>query len=113
MGGVYGGAADAVIGARVLLEATRALPSPPPLLFTSTHKVYGDLGDLEMVEAATRYEPADPETRAHGISEERPLDSHSPYGCSEGAADPYALDYARSYGLPATVLRMSCVYGPH
>ncbi len=22
------------------------------------------------------------------------------------------LDYARSYGLPATVFRMSCVYGP-
>lgn len=29
-----------------------------------------------------------------------------------GVADQYVLDYAHSYGLPAAVLRMSCVYGP-
>ena len=38
---------------------------------------------------------------------------HSPYGCSKGAADQYVLDYARSYGLPNIVFRMSCIYGPH
>ena len=32
-------------------------------------------------------------------------------GCSKGTADQYVLDYARSYGLPAAVLRMSCIYG--
>ena len=94
-----------------VLEAVRA--RPVPLLFTSTNKVYGDLADLAMVEGETRYEPADAETRAHGVSEKRPLDFHSPYGCSKGAADQYVLDYARSYGLPATVFRMSCIYGPH
>ncbi len=41
------------------------------------------------------------------------LDFHSPYGCSKGAADQYIIDYARTYGLPATVFRMSCIYGPH
>ncbi|MGB8705458.1 MAG: NAD-dependent epimerase/dehydratase family protein, partial [Gillisia sp.] len=48
-----------------------------------------------------------------GISEERPLDFHSPYGCSKGAADQYILDYSRSYGLKTAVFRMSCIYGPH
>ena len=42
----------------------------------------------------------------------RPLDFHTPYGCSKGAADQYVLDYARSFGLPTAVLRMSCIYGP-
>jgi len=48
-----------------------------------------------------------------GVAETRPLQFHSPYGCSKGAADQYVLDYARSYGLPTAVLRMSCIYGPH
>jgi CDP-paratose 2-epimerase len=48
-----------------------------------------------------------------GISEERPLDFHSPYGCSKGAADQYVLDYARTFGIRAVVFRMSCIYGPH
>ena len=47
------------------------------------------------------------------ISESRPLDFHSPYGCSKGAADQYVIDYARTFGLPAVVFRMSCIYGPH
>ena len=54
----------------------------------------------------------DPQLRAHGIGEDRPLDFHTPYGCSKGAADQYVLDYARSFGLPTAVLRMSCIYGP-
>ncbi len=60
-----------------------------------------------------RYEPVDAEVRARGFAEERPLDFHSPYGCSKGAADQYVLDYARSYGLRTAVFRMSCIYGPH
>jgi CDP-paratose 2-epimerase len=51
--------------------------------------------------------------RAQGVDESRPLDLHSPYGCSKGAGDQYMLDYARSFGVPAVVLRMSCIYGPH
>ena len=60
-----------------------------------------------------RYEPEDPHLREHGISEARPLDFHSPYGCSKGTADQYVIDYARTFGLPAAVFRMSCIYGPH
>jgi len=51
--------------------------------------------------------------RANGIDEVRPLDLHSPYGCSKGVADQYIIDYARTFGLPAVVFRMSCIYGPH
>jgi CDP-paratose 2-epimerase len=96
-----------------LLEELRRLDNPPPLLFTSTNKVYGDLDDVTLVQANGRYEPDDAGLRAHGISESRPLAFCSPYGCSKGGADQYVIDYAKSYGLPAVVFRMSCIYGPH
>jgi CDP-paratose 2-epimerase len=95
-----------------LLEEIRALESPPPLLFTSTNKVYGGLSDLELEKSTSRYQPLDAALRT-GIGEDRPLDFHSPYGCSKGAADQYVLDYARTFGLPAVVFRMSCIYGLH
>jgi len=95
-----------------LLEALRKQGKQIPLLFTSTNKVYGDLSDIELQECDTHYEPADKHTRQRGISEVRTLAFHSPYGCSKGAADQYILDYAQSYDLPATVFRMSCIYGP-
>src|SRR4051794_29098270 len=96
-----------------LLEAIRACEHPPSLLFTSTNKVYGDLEDVLLRRRRSRYEPADERLLERGISEARPLDFHSPYGCSKGAAEQYVLDYARTFGLPATVFRMSCIYGPH
>ena len=48
----------------------------------------------------------------NGVSESAPLDFHSPYGCSKGAADQYVRDYARIYDLPTVVFRMSCIAGP-
>jgi CDP-paratose 2-epimerase len=101
------------LGTLNLLEALRALSTRPPLIFTSTNKVYGALEDVELVPDGGRYVPADTDTRMHGISEERPVNFHSPYGCSKGAADQYVLDYARTFGIPAVVFRMSCIYGPH
>jgi CDP-paratose 2-epimerase len=96
-----------------LLEALRRLASPPPVIFTSTNKVYGELSDIRLCQAASRYEPTNPAVRRTGINEQCTLDFHSPYGCSKGAADQYVIDYARMYGLPAVVFRMSCIYGPH
>jgi CDP-paratose 2-epimerase len=95
-----------------VLEALRACPSPPPLIFASTSRVYGALGDVPLSPTESRYVADDAAIATHGVDESRPLDFHSPYGCSKGAADQYVLDYARSYGLPAVVLRMSCIYGP-
>ncbi len=96
-----------------LLEELRSLKEPPPVVFTSTNKVYGALPGLELRRDGTRYEPASPAVRATGLGEDCRIDFHSPYGCSKGAADQYVLDYARSYGLKTVVFRMSCIYGPH
>ena len=96
-----------------VLEAARARQRPPPVLFTSTNKVYGALPDVELERRGRRYVPADPGLAAAGIDERWALDFHSPYGCSKGAADQYVLDYARCFGVPAVVFRMSCIYGPH
>ena len=96
-----------------VLEAIRAMDNPPPLVFTSTNKVYGGLEDLLFIADGSRYNPSDKTILKHGIGDARPLDFHSPYGCSKGAADQYVIDYARTYNLPAVVFRMSCIYGPH
>lgn len=100
-------------GALNLLEELRLRGARVPLVFTSTNKVYGNLDKLAVRRSGDRYEPQHPGILSWGISEEWPLDFHSPYGCSKGAADQYVLDYARSFGLPNVVFRMSCIYGPH
>lgn len=94
-----------------LLEAVRRSETPKPLVFASTNKVYGDLADIEVEARGSRWLPTDPEVAARGVAESRSLDFHTPYGCSKGGADQYVLDYARSFDLPACVLRMSCIYG--
>ena len=93
-----------------LLDAVRARSEPVPVIFASTNKVYGDLADIEFDTLHGRYEPKSFMSR-RGIAESRPLDFHTPYGCSKGAADQYVLDYARSFGVPTLVFRMSCIYG--
>ena len=92
-----------------VLEAVRQ--TRVPVIFASTNKVYGDLADVPLELTREGHLPADAAVRRHGIGEGRPLDFHTPYGCSKGAADQYVLDYARSYGVPTAVLRMSCIYG--
>ncbi|HVK77637.1 MAG TPA: NAD-dependent epimerase/dehydratase family protein [Kofleriaceae bacterium] len=100
-------------GTLEVLEALRARARPPFLIYTSTNKVYGCLSDVELLAEPSRWTPRDRELAAHGVDERRCLDFHTPYGCSKGAADQYVLDYARTFGLPAVVFRMSCIYGPH
>jgi CDP-paratose 2-epimerase len=95
-----------------VLEAARAQAVPPRLVFTSTNKVYGALGDIELTRLGNRYQPRLERIRERGVDESQPLDFHSPYGCSKGAADQYVIDYARAFGLPGVVFRMSCIYGP-
>ena len=99
-------------GTLTILEAIRHLAPKTPFVFASTNKVYGALSDLRMQQTGDRYVPVDPLIRDHGIDETRALSFCTPYGCSKGAADQYVLDYAHSFGLRATVLRKSCIYGP-
>lgn len=96
-----------------VLEAVRGVSPRAAVIYTSTNKVYGALDILALEERAHRYEPHSVQVREEGVPEEAPLSFHSPYGCSKGAADQYVQDYARSFGLRACVLRMSCIYGPH
>ena len=100
-----------LLGTFNLLEAVRRQPRSIPVVFASTNKVYGDLAGFGSHLSAEGYVPQAPVLARHGVSEAQPLDFHTPYGCSKGAADQYVLDYARSYGLPTAVLRMSCIYG--
>jgi CDP-paratose 2-epimerase len=65
-----------------VLDAARKSRHKPFLLFTSTNKVYGDLGLGTPVRSNQRY--IHPGHR--GVSESQPLDFHSPYGCSKGGA---------------------------
>lgn len=97
------------LGTFNVLEAARLSGRNPIVLYASTNKVYGGMEDVAVVEEATRYRYRD---LPKGVSEERSLDFHSPYGCSKGAGDQYVRDYARIYGLPTVVFRQSCIYGP-
>ena len=91
-----------------VLDAARNSGNKPFILFTSTNKVYGNLG--LGAPAVTRLRYTYPGHQ--GVSETQPLDFHSPYGCSKGAADQYVHDFARIYDLPTVVFRMSCIAGP-
>lgn len=79
-----------------LLEAARLHNPQAPFVFASTNKVYGKLDRNNVA-----------------CKESQPIDFHSPYGCSKGAADQYVRDYARCFGMNTVVLRQSCIYGAH
>lgn len=97
------------LGTFNVLEAARLSKKNPILIYSSTNKVYGKMDDLEVIEEDGRYNYKD---LSSGIDESRPLDFHSPYGCSKGSGDQYVRDYARIYGLRTVIFRKSCIYGP-
>ena len=97
------------LGTLNVLEAIRELGLDPVILYTSTNKVYGELGHLGVVKEENRYRYL---SLPKGVSESENLDFHSPYGCSKGTADQYMHDYHRIYGLRTVVFRNSCIYGP-
>lgn len=78
-----------------VLEYARSHIKKPIVIYASTNKVYGDIQVNEPV------------------SEKTPLDFHTPYGVSKGAADQYVLDYCRMYDIPTVVFRQSCIYGEY
>jgi len=99
---------DNAYGTFNLLEAVRQSRHQPILIYASTNKVYGGMQGVRVLEEEKRYCLPD---FPFGIPETFPLDFHSPYGCSKGAADQYVHDYSRIYGLRTVVLRQSCIYG--
>ncbi len=96
------------IGTFNMLEATRKFSQDAFFINASTNKVYGKMERVEVVEKEKRY---DYKSLEKGVDENMPLDFHSPYGCSKGAADQYTIDYGRIYGLKTVSMRQSCIYG--
>lgn len=94
------------LGTFNILESIRLHSPNTTLLFASTNKVYGNY-QSDLIEEEKRYSYM----FDGGVTEETPLDFHSPYGCSKGSADQYVRDYSRIYGLKTVVLRQSCIYG--
>ena len=99
---------DNALGTFNVLEAVRLSEGNPIVVYASTNKVYGKMEHVRIGENETRYLYED---MPQGVPETFPLDFHSPYGCSKGAADQYVRDYARIYGLRTIVFRQSCIYG--
>ncbi len=97
------------LGTFNVLESARMAKSKAKFIYSSTNKVYGGMDDVSIIERNNRYQY---KSFPKGISEDQPLDFHSPYGCSKGAADQYVHDYSRIYGLDTVVFRQSCIYGP-
>ncbi len=91
-----------------LLDTYRICSPSATFIFASTNKVYGCMENLGVVLSESRYIYS---ACREGVSEAQPLDFHSPYGCSKGAADQYVRDFGRIYGLRTFVFRQSCIYG--
>lgn len=96
------------LGTFNVCEAVRNYARDAIFLNASTNKVYGPMEDLMIVERDGRYAYAD---TPWGVSEKRPVDFHTPYGCSKGAADQYVCNWARIYDLQIVNFRQFCIYG--
>ncbi len=96
------------LGTVNVLDSIRKYSPQTAIFYSSTNKVYGDLEQYTYNETETRYVC---EEFPNGFDESVNLDFRSPYGCSKGAADQYMLDYARIFGIKATVFRHSSMYG--
>jgi CDP-paratose 2-epimerase len=96
------------LGTFNLLDSIRKYSPDTMVLYSSSNKVYGDFEELTFVEKETRYECTE---YPQGFDESLPLNFHSPYGCSKGAADQYLLDFNRIYGIKTVVFRHSSMYG--
>jgi dTDP-glucose 4,6-dehydratase len=82
-----------VIGTQTLLDAARG-HRVKRFLQISTDEVYGDADGKR------------------AFREDDPIAPSSPYAASKAAADLLALAYARTYGVPALVVRSTNNYGP-
>jgi CDP-paratose 2-epimerase len=103
------------VGTLNVLEATRAVASGAPFIFTSTNKVYGDTPNrLPLVEQETRWEIDPSHEYANGIREDMSIDRtlHSVFGASKVAADVMVQEYGRYFGMNTACFRGGCLTGP-
>lgn len=98
-----------------LLEATRLHAPDAIFVYMSTNKVYGDApNEIPLVELDTRWEYLRAEDRG-GVSEDLRVDrcTHSLFGASKLAADIFAQEYGRYFGMRTAVFRGGCLTGPN
>jgi CDP-paratose 2-epimerase len=97
-----------------LLEAARQHCRDAAFIFMSTNKVYGDApNEKPMRETETRYDYSDL-ADYDGIDETCRIDRtmHSLFGASKVAADIYAQEYGRYFGMGVGIFRGGCLTGP-
>jgi len=102
------------LGTVNLLEAARQHCRDAAFIFMSTNKVYGDSPNEKLLrETETRYDYADP-ADFNGINENCRIDRtlHSLFGASKVAADIYAQEYGRYFGMNVGIFRGGCLTGP-
>jgi CDP-paratose 2-epimerase len=102
------------LGTVNLLEATRLHCRDAGFVFMSSNKVYGDApNEKPLLELETRFDFADPPD-FDGIDENCRIDRtmHSLFGASKVAADVYAQEYGRYFGMNVGIFRGGCLTGP-
>ena len=88
-------------------------PTPPPLVFTSTNKVYGACDDVPLAESATPLRAARRGVCERGHRRVAAARLPQPVRLLEGRGRPVRARL-RAHLRPAHgVFRMSCIYGPH
>ncbi len=100
-------------GTLTLLESIRLNKKDIPFVFCSTNKVYGETPNyFSYKKMDNRFEPVD-SSFWNGFDETLRIDQtmHTPFGVSKVAADLYAQEYARLYGLKTGIFRMGCITG--
>jgi len=104
-----------VLGTLSVLEAVRKsnkCARDTLVIHMSTNKVYGDNPNrVAVVELQTRYDYADNRV---GIDESMSTVGgvHSLFGVSKLAADAYAVEYGKNFGIRTVALRCGCLTGP-
>ena len=82
-----------IIGTSNVLLAAKELGTLERIVLTSTSEVYGSAVRVPM-------------------DEDHPLQAQSPYSATKIAGDALGLSFARSFGLPVTIVRPFNAYGP-
>ena len=102
------------LGTVNLLETTRQHCPEAAFILMSTNKVYGEApNEKTLHETETRFDYADP-ADFEGIDENCRIDRtlHSLFGASKVAADVYAQEYGRYFGMAVGIFRGGCLTGP-
>ena len=82
-----------IVGTSNILLAAKELGSLERIVLTSTSEVYGSAISVPM-------------------DESHPLQAQSPYSATKIAGDALGVSFARSFGLPVSIIRPFNAYGP-